>query len=146
MTRREASAAWVSEGQTQIFCRQNLDNMAWIYYNRQVRQGARTAVEHVWKRIEVVVTSRTRNAVVREGTWVRIPPLPPNKNRNVDTMGIRIAALFFFAVFNIAWQNNSPPPSSFRACRMAAGYRFIRSQATGIYLSRYASTVSIHCL
>ena len=29
-----------------------------------------------WKRIEVVVTSRTRNAVVREGTWVRIPPLP----------------------------------------------------------------------
>ena len=31
-----------------------------------------------WKRIEVVVTSRTRNAVVREGTWVRIPPLPPS--------------------------------------------------------------------
>ena len=26
----------------------------------------------------------------------------PNKRRNVDTMGIRIVALFFFAVFNIA--------------------------------------------
>lgn len=33
----------------------------------------------IWKRIEVVVTSRTRNAVVRKGTWVRIPPLPPEK-------------------------------------------------------------------
>lgn len=30
----------------------------------------------IWKRIEVVITSRTRNAVVRKGTWVRIPPLP----------------------------------------------------------------------
>ena len=30
-----------------------------------------------WKSIEVVVTSCTRNAVVRKGTWVRIPPLPP---------------------------------------------------------------------
>ena len=29
--------------------------------------------------IEVVITSRTRNAVVRKGTWVRIPPSPPTK-------------------------------------------------------------------
>ena len=29
------------------------------------------------KRIEVVITSLTRNQVVRKGTWVRIPPLPP---------------------------------------------------------------------
>lgn len=34
---------------------------------------------YTWKRIEVVVTSCTRNAVVRKGTWVRIPPLPPSK-------------------------------------------------------------------
>ena len=27
----------------------------------------------------MVITSRTRNAVVRKGTWVRIPPLPPEK-------------------------------------------------------------------
>ena len=33
----------------------------------------------LWKRIEVVITSRTRNAVVLTGTWVRIPPLPPRK-------------------------------------------------------------------
>ena len=30
-----------------------------------------------WKRIEVVVTSRTRNAVDRKVTWVRISPFPP---------------------------------------------------------------------
>ena len=26
----------------------------------------------------MVATSRTRNAVVRKGTWVRIPPSPPS--------------------------------------------------------------------
>ena len=30
-----------------------------------------------WRRIEAVITSSTRNRVVRKGTWVRIPPLPP---------------------------------------------------------------------
>ena len=32
---------------------------------------------NIRRRIEVVITSRTRNAVVRKGTWVRIPPSPP---------------------------------------------------------------------
>ena len=33
----------------------------------------------------MVVTSCTRNAVVRKGTWVRIPPLPPlGNNTNPD--------------------------------------------------------------
>ena len=32
-----------------------------------------------WRRIEVVVTSLTRNQVVRKGTWVRIPPSPPRR-------------------------------------------------------------------
>ena len=50
-----------------------------------------------WKRIEVVVTSRTRNAVVREGTWVRIPPLPPPKDTDVDTMSV----FFLFAVSSV---------------------------------------------
>ncbi len=27
----------------------------------------------------MVITRRTRNAVVRKGTWVRIPPSPPLK-------------------------------------------------------------------
>ncbi len=31
----------------------------------------------IWKRIEVVITGLTRNQVVRKGSWVRIPPLPP---------------------------------------------------------------------
>lgn len=30
----------------------------------------------IWRRIEVVITSRTRNAVTHPGTWVRIPPSP----------------------------------------------------------------------
>ena len=42
----------------------------------------------IWKRIEVVVTSRTRNAVVRKGTWVRIPPLPPEKPQKRLFLGL----------------------------------------------------------
>ena len=49
----------------------------------------------IWKRIEVVITGLTRNQVVRKGSWVRIPPLPPNQHRNFDTMGIGIAVLLF---------------------------------------------------
>jgi hypothetical protein len=33
-----------------------------------------------WSGIEVVITSRTRNAVCRKAPWVRIPPAPPNNN------------------------------------------------------------------
>ena len=36
--------------------------------------------KHKWKRIEVVVTSRTRNAVDRKVTWVRIPSFPPKQS------------------------------------------------------------------
>ena len=34
-------------------------------------------LESARKRIEVVITSLTRNQVVRKDSWVRIPPLPP---------------------------------------------------------------------
>ncbi len=52
-----------------------------------------------WRRIEVVVTSLTRNQVVRKGTWVRIPPSPPEiKNPHAgqgsDCMGILLCAFF----------------------------------------------------
>ena len=43
----------------------------------------------------MVITGLTRNQVVLTGSWVRIPPLPPNKHRNFDTIGIRIAVLSF---------------------------------------------------
>lgn len=33
-----------------------------------------------WSSIEVVITSLTRNQVVRKGPWVRIPPAPPSKS------------------------------------------------------------------
>ena len=62
---------------------------------RETRCGIMAIDLFIWKRIEVVVTSRTRNAVVREGTWVRIPPLPPPKDSDIDTM----SESFHFAVF-----------------------------------------------
>ena len=49
----------------------------------------------IWKRIEVVITGLTRNQVVRKGSWVRIPPLPPKKHRNFDTRRIKVAVLSF---------------------------------------------------
>ena len=36
-----------------------------------------TPSNHIRKRIEVVITGLTRNQVVLTGSWVRIPPLPP---------------------------------------------------------------------
>ena len=38
----------------------------------------------------MVITGRTRNAVVRKGSWVRIPPPPPQQispNRDVAQLG-----------------------------------------------------------
>ena len=55
------------------------------------RQG-KTAAEHRGRVIEVVITSRTRNAVVRKGTWVRIPHSPPSKN----PVTMRVSGFFFF--------------------------------------------------
>ena len=89
----------------------------------------------IWKRIEVVITGLTRNQVVRKGSWVRIPPLPPKKHRNFDTMGIKVAVLSFcpkalisreFGLLgillmpsrSIAHRQSFP-----RRCRMTAGYR-----------------------
>ena len=48
--------------------------------------------EHRGRVIEVVITSRTRNAVVRKGTWVRIPHSPPSKN----PVTMRVSGFFFF--------------------------------------------------
>ena len=36
---------------------------------------------HIRSGIEVVITALTRNQVVRKGSWVRIPPAPPEKDR-----------------------------------------------------------------
>ena len=46
----------------------------------------------IWRVSEVVVTRRTRNAVVRKGTWVRIPHSPPSKN----PVTMRVSGFFFF--------------------------------------------------
>ena len=83
----------------------------------------------------MVITSRTRNAVVRKGSWVRIPPLPPKKHCNFDTMGIRIAVLSFCpeALISRASERLLSPVAVGKAiaCRLpspqrrwaAAGYR-----------------------
>ena len=55
----------------------------------------------IWKRIEVVITGLTRNQVVRKGSWVRIPPLPPPKDTDIDTM----SESFLFAVICVGYAN-----------------------------------------
>ena len=57
-------------------------------------QHSKSAAEHRGRVIEVVITSRTRNAVVRKGTWVRIPHSPPSKN----PVTMRVSGFFFFCV------------------------------------------------
>ena len=39
--------------------------------------------QYVWSGIEVVITGLTRNQFAFTGTWVRIPPAPPNEFRDV---------------------------------------------------------------
>lgn len=51
-----------------------------VYYKSSMRSFL-DAIPTVWRRIEVVVTSLTRNQVVRKGTWVRIPPSPPRRSK-----------------------------------------------------------------
>ena len=79
----------------------------------------------IWKRIEVVITGLTRTQVVRKGSWVRIPPLPPNKNRNFDTMRIKVAVLscatkaliprgfWLLSAPAVARQSESLPPAQY---------------------------------
>ena len=66
-----------------------LDGNAWDFYNRiAFRKSGRGSSEdlsgggrmrHMWRRIEVVITGRTRNALAGvTGSRVRIPPSPPN--------------------------------------------------------------------
>ena len=57
-------------------------------------KAGKTAAEHRGRVIEVVITSRTRNAVVRKGTWVRIPHSPPSKN----PVTMRVSGFFLFCV------------------------------------------------
>ena len=47
--------------------------------------------KHIWRRIEVVITGRTRNALALRGTRVRIPPSP--------LKGLSPAKLFANAAF-----------------------------------------------
>lgn len=51
--------------------KKNVDGTAGKRYNKERVRGTGTG-----RVIEVVITSRTRNAVVRKGTWVRIPHSP----------------------------------------------------------------------
>lgn len=62
-----------------------------VYYKSSMRSFS-DAIPIVWRRIEVVVTSLTRNQVVRKGTWVRIPHSPPSKN----PVTMRVSGFFLF--------------------------------------------------
>ena len=49
----------------------------------------------------MVITSLTRNQVVRKGTWVRIPPAPPSKPYGFDTIpkGTKAQHCWAFSIF-----------------------------------------------
>ena len=49
-----------------------------------------------WRRIEVVITSSTRNRVVLTGTWVRIPPSPPFRQIKRSLLTIFTSARTFY--------------------------------------------------
>ena len=52
----------------------------------------------IWSGIEVVITGLTRNQVACKGSWVRIPPAPPNAiNPNSIT---KLGDAFGFIVFD----------------------------------------------
>ena len=49
----------------------------------------------------MVITSRTRNAVVLRGTWVRIPPSPPMENEPLGVLFSLMKRAPFEALFNL---------------------------------------------
>ena len=48
-----------------------------IIYSKSDKFKNSFKAKRKWSSIEVVITSLTRNQVVRKGPWVRIPPAPP---------------------------------------------------------------------
>ena len=60
-----------------------------------------------WRVSEVVVTRRTRNAVIRKDTWVRIPHSPPAV-QNVQ---------LFYSLKYVSWDSNPRVPVSLRSTR-----------------------------
>ena len=62
----------------QIIPRQKSEQNATKNLNKSQRCGIVNEREKMWRRIEVVITGRTRNAFAFRGTWVRIPPSPPD--------------------------------------------------------------------
>ena len=75
-----------------------------VYYKSSMRSFS-DAIPTVWRRIEVVVTSLTRNQVVRKGTWVRIPPSPPTKFNPAayPAAGFLVCNIFIILVGFIAY-------------------------------------------
>ena len=54
--------------------------------------------KHIWRRIEVVITGRTRNALALRGTRVRIPPSPLIGTGNTIYFIFVFLFLHFFAI------------------------------------------------
>lgn len=63
--------------------------------------------KHIWRRIEVVITGRTRNALALRGTRVRIPPSPLFKT---ETRFILYSCFFFLHFFSISHNFASKVP------------------------------------
>ena len=55
--------------------------------------------KHIWRRIEVVITGRTRNALALRGTRVRIPPSPLFQKET--QFALYLCFLFSFHTFSL---------------------------------------------
>ena len=49
--------------------------------------------QHIWRRIEVVITGLTRNQFAGNGTWVRIPPSPPKRKHTPSGVCFRLSRI-----------------------------------------------------
>ena len=70
----------------------------------------------IWRRIEVVITGRTRNAFALWGTRVRIPPSPSYQGTNFD----RKTAFHFGGLFFYLW------PEMLEISAFSGGFLFLR--------------------
>ena len=59
--------------------------------------------KHIWRRIEVVITGRTRNALALRGTRVRIPPSPLFQKETQ----FALYSCFLFSFHTFSWISSS---------------------------------------
>ena len=74
-----------------------------------------------------------RNQVVRKGTWVRIPPLPPKSRNNLDIVGCkstvpRCCGFFIFKISEV--QKKMPNRNFLNRMDLNSGFRLFETQGS----------------